>query len=1076
MISRCSFAMAAFVCLPGAAQTLAPPPLFKQYCGTCHGKAATAGVNFERLAAQSSISESFQQWEKIATALEQKKMPPANTPQPAEAERNQAAAWVRTRLNDYARKHDGDPGRVTVRRLTSAEYAYSIKDLTGLELRIDRDLASDESGGEGFTNFGDVQFLQDAGMERYLEAAKRVANHAVIGSGPLGFYIDPGKTGFELSALNRIMEIYRTHGFRTVSGEGGRPFGLERYGKAFYAAWRFKHRAALGEPNITLGQLAAKEQINPRFAQHIWTVVNNASLRYPSSEAAARWNKLPVPGPAGKSAEAAIRAACEDIQKFVTTWPSWLFARGDLAAGGAGDESPLVFSDETLKVETSHKFRFFAGGRFRRPGTGGPPKVYLHVSAVNPAAKAKPRIIWRNATITPRPLGRFGPNAAAADAPAPPRREQAPAPSQSLKSLLSPEQVSELGFGRGPDGVAVGPDDFVTEQTTMFELPPAPNGSIHELQVEAEIAGDREQVVRVLLSDREDGGTARGLPAKALLGDPQSAGYREFKRGVLELAELLPPNSHGEPNPADKDPVPEPFDNTYNTPEHDAFVLKVKYQRNDAFLTRYGLDEHTRRRLDQAWNDLLASFEYHDAYLGLLANKYRVDLKGKSIADLSAGQFAAFPAEMRKYAEPLRSEYEAVWKAQIAARPGHVEDCIRLAAEAWRRPLSEEEKTRLRLFYNNTRETGKLDHEKAVRALLARILSAPAFLYRIEQSPEVAGVHPLRGWELASRLSYFLWSSAPDAELRRAAQAGELADSRQIERQVKRMLADPKARRLAAEFFGQWLGFYRFDEFRGIDTTRFPEFTDELKAAMHDEAISFFEHVVRKDRPVRELITANYSFLNPALAKHYGVKKEIASGEMALVEGAGEFHRGGLLRLGAVLTATSAPLRTSPVKRGDWVLRRVLGMPTPPPPADAGSIPADEKMFGGLTLREKLAAHQRNPACASCHSRIDPLGFPLESYDAVGRWRDKYNDGKPVHAAGEMTMQGLLEHIGARQDQVARTLSQKLLGYALGRTVLLSDQPLIDRMVKGGGDAPISRMIIEIAVSRQFRYRRGGQE
>jgi len=349
----------------------------------------------------------------------------------------------------------------------------------------------------------------------------------------------------------------------------------------------------------------------------------------------------------------------------------------------------------------------------------------------------------------------------------------------------------------------------------------------------------------------------------------------------------------------------------------------------------------------------------------------------------------------------------------------------------------------------------------------------------LEQPAKVSGARPLSEWEMASRLSYFLWSSVPDEELRRAASAGELSKPEQLERQVKRMLADQKARRFATEFFGQWLGFYRFDQFKGVDTSRFPEFTDDVKSAMYVEAVSFFEHIVRKDRPVREILFADYTFLNNSLAKHYGIKKEIKSDQVEMVDGANGFQRGGVLRLGAVLTATSAPLRTSPVKRGDWVFRRVLGTPTPPPPADAGSIPSDEKSFGGLTLFEKLAAHQRNATCAGCHSRIDPMGFPLERYDAVGRWREKYSDGKPVHDSSALAdktpivgVDGLLAYLQSQDKQVLRTMSKKLLGYALGRTVLLSDQPLIDRLMSGGSDVTFSKLATEIVSSRQFRYRR----
>ena len=251
-------------------------------------------------------------------------------------------------------------------------------------------------------------------------------------------------------------------------------------------------------------------------------------------------------------------------------------------------------------------------------------------------------------------------------------------------------------------------------------------------------------------------------------------------------------------------------------------------------------------------------------------------------------------------------------------------------------------------------------------------------------------------------MSFFLWSSIPDDELRRAAAAGELNDPAMLAKQVKRMTADPKARRFATEFFGQWLGFYHFDQYRGVDTGRFPEFTEDVKSAMYDEAISTFEHIVRRDRPVREILGADYTFLNQPLAKFYGIERDVASSDkMELVDGANALNRGGALRLGSVLTTTSAPLRTSPVKRGDWILRRILGTPTPPPPADAGNIAADDRTFQGLTLREKLNEHKRNATCASCHLKIDPLGFPLEGFDAVGRSRETYADGKPVDVTGE---------------------------------------------------------------------------
>ena len=376
--------------------------ILEQHCFVCHGAAAAkAGLNLDRISAAASVGEHFQEWERVALVLEQKTMPPKSMPQPGEAERARVIAWVRGALAAYAKAHDGDPGRVTVRRLTSGEYAYAIQDLTGLELDLGIDAATDSVGGEGFTNFGDVQFMQDANLERYLAAAKKVADHAVIGAGPLEFFPDPGKTGFELAAIARIREIYAANGFRTVSGEGGRPFGLEKYGKALYVAWQHRHRAALGKAGATLRQLAEGEGISLRFAQHISDVMNRPGLGYPLSEAASRWRGLPAPG--DKAAMAAARAGCDEIQKFLVTWPSWLFARGDLAAGGAGDESPLEFTDRTLNVKPTHKFAFIRGGVRGGNFPPGPAKIYLNVNSVNPATPGKPVIIWRGMTVGMRP-------------------------------------------------------------------------------------------------------------------------------------------------------------------------------------------------------------------------------------------------------------------------------------------------------------------------------------------------------------------------------------------------------------------------------------------------------------------------------------------------------------------------------------------------------------------------------------------------------------------------------------------------------------------------------------------------
>jgi hypothetical protein len=690
---------------------------------------------------------------------------------------------------------------------------------------------------------------------------------------------------------------------------------------------------------------------------------------------------------------------------------------------------------------------------------------------------ATPVVVWRNPRVvlrTPASLpGPFEPVAIT--------RARVPGPilkTFKLRDILPASEIARLQFGVSVDGTAVGPDDFAATQALKIELNVDHEGYLAELHTDVELGAGRDAVIRVMLANRPDG-VARMAGQRVFIGDTTSRGYKVFRAGLAEFVALLPPNSHGEANPADKDPVPPPFDNTYNSPEHDAFVTQVKYQRTDDFFTKNIVDGEGRTRLEHAWNDLFGSWPYHDAYLGMLLDHYGVKAGSRKVQDMTPARVAVLPAAARPHVRTLRAHYDAVTLALKRGEPGHVTDALSFASRAWRRPLTPAERTGLRAFYRTSRTTHGLDHDAAVRALVARVLMSPAFLYRVEAAPRGAE-SALNDWEMASRLSFFLWSSIPDDELRRAAAAGELSDPAKLASQVRRMTADPKARRLATEFFGQWLGFYHFDQYRGVDTGRFPEFTDAVKTAMFEEAVATFEYLVREQRPVKEILHADYAFLNPALAKFYGIDAKLTSttGQMERVDGAGKFDRGGALRLGSVLTTTSAPLRTSPVKRGDWILRRILSTPTPPPPADAGTLPADDKSFEGLTLRERLTKHKREPKCASCHLRIDPLGFPLEGFDAVGRRRQAYGDGKPVDVTGEFRdkttivgSDGLLKYLESQDGKVLTTLSRKMLGYALGRNPQASDRRLISEMAAAGRDASIADLATRIVTSRQFRHR-----
>ena len=281
--------------------------------------------------------------------------------------------------------------------------------------------------------------------------------------------------------------------------------------------------------------------------------------------------------------------------------------------------------------------------------------------------------------------------------------------------------------------------------------------------------------------------------------------------------------------------------------------------------------------------------------------------------------------------------------------------------------------------------------DAGIELALQRILVSPSFLFRIESAPRqtAGGAYRLSALTLASRLSFFLWSSIPDEELLSAAEQGRLSDPAGLDQQVRRMLADPRAEALAANFAGQWLELRKLEE-AAPDQRTFPNFDCSLRNAFRRETELFFGSILRDDRPVGELLTADYTFMNERLARHYGVRG-VYGNRFRPVSLAGDDRRRGLLGQGSVLTVTSYPNRTSPVLRGVWILDNILGMPPPPPPPDVPDLEETSQAGKTLSMRERMAQHRANPTCASCHAVMDPLGLSLENFDATGTWRVREN-------------------------------------------------------------------------------------
>jgi hypothetical protein len=390
-------------------------------------------------------------------------------------------------------------------------------------------------------------------------------------------------------------------------------------------------------------------------------------------------------------------------------------------------------------------------------------------------------------------------------------------------------------------------------------------------------------------------------------------------------------------------------------------------------------------------------------------------------------------------------------------------------------------------FYDKHRKQNELSHEDALRDVLVTVLMSPHFYYRFDLMEPGPAARPVPDYALASRLSYFLWSSMPDAELLSHAAAGDLHDPKVLTAQARRMLRDPHVRGLAIEFAGNLLDIRRFEEHNAVDRDRFPSFSNELRQAMFEEPIHYFIDVAQRNRSVLDLLYADDTFVNRPLARHYGMP-ELSKGsdEWVHVEDAKQYGRGGMLPMAVFLTKNAPGLRTSPVKRGYWVVRRVLGEQIPPPPPTVPELPADEAKLGDMTLPQALARHRANPSCAGCHRRFDAVGLAFENFGPVGELRTKDLGGRPVETSATFPdgstrsgMHGLRDYLrDRRQDDYLHNLCRKLLSYALGRGLLPSDASTLEKMHgRLAADKYAFGSLIEVIVtSPQFLNKRGGDD
>ena len=528
----------------------------------------------------------------------------------------------------------------------------------------------------------------------------------------------------------------------------------------------------------------------------------------------------------------------------------------------------------------------------------------------------------------------------------------------------------------------------------------------------------------------------------------------------------------------------------------DEVVTLTLFYREDEQLQRLMLDESQIATLNELWDEL--HFVSQDPLR--LVDAFE-----------QLWQFATQDADPTAF-EPLRAPIlaraEAFRRQQLDAEPSHVAAVIGLAEQAFRRPLTTETAEQLRQLYAQLRQQ-ELGHEEAVRLLIARLLVSPQFLYRLETPAAGPGPGPVTDFELASRLSYFLWASPPDSELLSVASRGGLtgqasptgvdpafgaaappgvADkntakaapaSPELLAESQRMLRDARTRRLAIEFFCQWFHIRDFDLSDEKSERHFPTFA-AVKGPMYEEAIQFFQDLIQRDQSILSLLQANHTFVNDELARHYGLAG-VDGSQWRRVDDLQAQGRGGILTLGAILSTQAGASRTSPILRGNWLSEVVLGEKLPRPPKNVP--PLAETAPEGLSERQLIERHSSDPACVKCHQRIDPFGFALENFDAIGRFRREDASGLPIDARTTLPdgtaiegWSGLRDYLlNQRREAFVRQFNRKLLGYALGRGLLLSDEPLLVEMASQlqAHDYRFSVAVQAIVASPQFQQIRG---
>ena len=957
-------------------------PILAKYCNGCHtGDTPAAEFDLKPYSTVESVLRDHPRWHLVSERMMAKEMPPKQMPQPSDEARKQVTDWIHAVRMDEARRTSGDPGTVLVRRLSNAEYNYTIRDLTGVDIRPTREFPVDPANQSGFDNSGESLTMSPSLLNKYLQAAREVANHMVLTQDGFDFSPTPMQveTDREKYAILRIVNFYESQ--------------PTDYADYFQAAWRFKHRAALKKPNATLTTIATNAKLSAKYLPMVWQILEEQKdVVGPIAKLQSMWKALPTPA---ESQPEELKAKCVTMRDFVVR----------------------------IRQHTSRQFTA---------------PVVKGLSAYSP-----PLINWKHFQYATR------------------RRE-------------------------------FDPETLVNETDPPLAVPTIPRYP----------GLGQESAVRWA-----------ALHLKARIGDPDlivPTGQRpQYEAAFARLSNVFPDQFYirerGRFFPDDSQDKGRFLSAGYHN--------VMGYFRDDNALMELILDDKGIKQLNRLWDefDFIGDYttrtytQYYFNQSGEVLGKGResgrerpadkaitdesiiMAIRDEYVAKAQASDNPIAAAASKDHFQRVNSAIRAVEQMRSKAQPFQLEALSKFAAKAYRRPLTKLERDDLQGYYRQLRDKGSLSHEDAMRDSVVSILMAPDFCYRVDLADSRATVRPsspISGYAIASRLSYFLWSSMPDQELLTRAAAGDLLNPKVLAAQARRMLKDQRAQGLATEFTGNVFDFRRFDQISSVDRTRFPTFTNDLRQAMFEEPVRFITDLIRNNASVLDMLYGKHTFVNPVLAKHYAMPEMKAKpDEWTRVDDATPYGRGGLLPMSAFLTQNSPGLRTSPVKRGYWVARRVLGETIPPPPPSVPELPADEAK-SERTLREALAKHRENAACAGCHARFDSLGLVFENYGPIGETRTKDLAGRPVDTSAEFPrgggqgngLEAMQKYIREnREKDFLDNISRKFLSYSLSRSLLLSDEPLITRMVSQleADRYKIGSLVETIVTSPQFLNKRG---